>query len=896
MRRQPGSGGGPRGPGGVGGGRQGGMGGRGGGGGGGGGGGPRGPLSQYGPAANDQFRMMGHGPGPGPGGPPPQGRGGPQWDHQQGGGRMRRNLDMGPSPYEPQNQHRPPNDQLGPGQFPPHGSMNNVMNNNFPPGMRNRGLPPPPPPPHLRGPGGPPMMYPSHRGPPGGQPPPPPPPPPPLPKNSYGGPPRPPGPGHYAQMSGLQPPNYNLQQQQNNLPPNGHFQQPPPQHGQFSHNSQQQHMRQPPPPNMPHQPNQQYPPFPPNQQQQQQPSFSPPGLPHPPNHHPQMLNPQQRHPTQIQHSQPMQHNMQSSGPCAGYPPNMQQTRHPQGLQPPPQAHPSVQPIHQSNLPNENTQPASADNTWTEHMAPTGIPYYYNTVTGVSTYDRPATLPATSAIANSTNNGNGPPKTTSPTDSTKLIWHTYTDESTGKKYYSDGVTTTWTRPPELPPEEDSSKTSTAATSANGSHKRTSATVDEENDESSKPRKPKKKKLSNDPSSSTPYNSKTEAIAAFKGLLLAKDIAPTTKWNDVVRICADDARWEACTTLGERKQALAEYQTKRANELRDVKRQEKVRAKEAYQRLLNDMLPTAKGFTPGTSRFMDVRDSLAKDDRFYAVDDETAREELFYDFVEELRKREERTKRNKKREAKEAFLAFLKVREEDGKLTFASTWPSFLSSLDETERNDSRFSVSPNLSDSDRQLYFADYVIELQTIEDEKRRRIRDARRRAEKAQRDAYRILLRTMAEAGSILPSTRWRSVEEKVASDPSFEPVQAQGREVPRELFDDFVREWNDEYRRDRATLNRVLSLSKTDFKVDDSTTMDDFTNKLLDLSGPSPDLYGEVRRILNRENPLSSTRLFFDELRAEKVVVLKKDDESSEDEGEIVEEGEVEETKKAT
>jgi len=224
------------------------------------------------------------------------------------------------------------------------------------------------------------------------------------------------------------------------------------------------------------------------------------------------------------------------------------------------------------------------------------------------------------------------------------------------------------------------------------------------------------------------------------------------------------------------------------------------------------------------------------------------------------------------------------------------PSFLSSLDETERNDSRFSVSPNLSDSDRQLYFADYVIELQTIEDEKRRRIRDARRRAEKAQRDAYRILLRTMAEAGSILPSTRWRSVEEKVASDPSFEPVQAQGREVPRELFDDFVREWNDEYRRDRATLNRVLSLSKTDFKVDDSTTMDDFTNKLLDLSGPSPDLYGEVRRILNRENPLSSTRLFFDELRAEKVVVLKKDDESSEDEGEIVEEGEVEETKKAT
>ena len=218
--------------------------------------------------------------------------------------------------------------------------------------------------------------------------------------------------------------------------------------------------------------------------------------------------------------------------------------------------------------------------------------------------------------------------------------------------------------------------------------------------------------------------------------------------------------------------------------------------------------------------------------------------------------------------------------------------FLSSLEEIEKNDSRFSVSANLSDSDRQLYFADYVIELQTAEDEKRRRIRDARRRAEKAQRDAYRTMLRTMAEAGSINPSTRWRGMEDKVSSDPSFEPVQAQGREVPRELFEDFVAEWNDEYRRDRATLTRVLGLGKGEFKVDETTTLDGFTNKLLDLSGPSSDLYGEVRRMLNRDNPLSSTRLFFNELRTENVAVVKDGNESSEDEGEIVEDGEVGET----
>ncbi len=187
-----------------------------------------------------------------------------------------------------------------------------------------------------------------------------------------------------------------------------------------------------------------------------------------------------------------------------------------------------------------------------------------------------------------------------------------------------------------------------------------------------RRPKKKKSDRGGDAISLYANKAEAVAAFKGLLLAKDIAPSTKWADVVRVCSDDPRWDACSTMGERKQALAEYQTKRANELKDVKRQEKVRAREAYHRLLTDVLPSSKTFTPGTSRFIDVRDSLSKDDRFYAVEDETIREELFYEWVEELRKKQERSKHNKKREAKDGCLKYLKGKEEEGKLTFASTW--------------------------------------------------------------------------------------------------------------------------------------------------------------------------------------------------------------------------------
>lgn len=307
-------------------------------------------------------------------------------------------------------------------------------------------------------------------------------------------------------------------------------------------------------------------------------------------------------------------------------------------------------------------PAKSTSGWTEHKSPAGVPYFYNSVTGVSTYERPVELggavsaasPATASSATT-----APSNQSTHNNPKQAKWQTYTDESTGKKYYSDGVTTTWTRPPDLPPESSEGNKTTPTKS----NKRTS--------DADMTSTKKRKKVDKSDSISL-YANKAEAIAAFKGLLLAKDIAPTTKWNDVQRICSDDIRWNACTTAGERKQALAEYQTKRANELRDVKRQEKVRAKEAYTRLLTEVLTSNKSFTPGTSRFMDVRDLLSKENAFHAVEDETTREELFYEWVEEMQKKEERLKRNKKRDAKENFVKYLRGMEEEGRLTFASTW--------------------------------------------------------------------------------------------------------------------------------------------------------------------------------------------------------------------------------
>lgn len=756
---------------------------------------------------------------------------------------------------------------------PPHPNYNGVPRNDRGQwenrgGGSGPGLPPPPPPRggRMMGPGNgggnQPMMN-NH-----GQQPPPPPPPPPRPNHmNMNGPPMMIGGGYPPNQ---QPPfnnnmgpthqQHHINMQQMQMPPG----QPPPPHGQppFLSNGVPSNMMR-------------------SQNQMQQPYGQ--GLVPltQPQHMNQLMLPQQQQ--QYQQHHPSQMNMQLLAPPGMTIPQPQQysTYQPQQPQSMQQPQPQQPPNMQQQIPQSATSASTVALSagWTEHKSPTGVPYYYNTITKVSTYDRAVALGGGSTSSTMT-----PPPPAAAMSVSK--WQTFTDENTGKKYYSDGVQTTWIRPASLFSEEDVPPPSTK--------KKKSGETFENDDRSSRP---KKKKIGDDVSL---YANKAEAVAAFKGLLLAKDIAPSTKWADVVRVCSDDTRWEACTTMGERKQALAEYQTKRANELKDVKRQEKVRANEAYQRLLTDVLPALKTFLPGTSRFMDVRDLLSKDDRFYAVEDETTREESFFEWVEELRKKEERTKHNKKREAKEGCIKYLKGKDEEGKLTFASTWSSFMSSLTDSEKSDPRFQLSTNMNETDRQLYFADYIIELSNMEDEKRRRIRDARQRAEKAQRDAFRERLIELAKAGMITPETRWRSVEDKVANDPTYGPVQVQGRDVARELFEDFVYDWREEYRRDKVTLFIVWDMREKDFDfVDDGKeNVDKFGKMMLEWSSKSSELYGEIRRISNREVPLSSIHLFFNDCRTmfvsmnngseSKRLRNNNGDESSEDEGEI-EDGEI-------
>eukprot|EP00751_Fragilariopsis_kerguelensis_P023796 CAMPEP_0170878998 /NCGR_PEP_ID=MMETSP0734-20130129/31404_1 /TAXON_ID=186038 /ORGANISM="Fragilariopsis kerguelensis, Strain L26-C5" /LENGTH=894 /DNA_ID=CAMNT_0011261899 /DNA_START=1 /DNA_END=2685 /DNA_ORIENTATION=- len=561
---------------------------------------------------------------------------------------------------------------------------------------------------------------------------------------------------------------------------------------------------------------------------------------------------------------------------------------------------------QSSIPTTTVANSKAKNStvqeigeaWKEYTAPGGVKYYHNALLKESTYHKPDVLRKKEQANNSDHTKNS--------SSQKRAWQEHQDANTGKFYYSDGVSTTW----EKPVDYISPDTIVANTSL--------ASEREERNNRKLPLKKKKRsstaasslsagKINDNTDKGDSFANKKEAITAFKGLLLAKAISPTLKWNEVIKSCQSDSRWEPLEevlSMGERKQALAEYQTKRTNEIRNDQRQERVRAKEAFGQLLVDVLPPVSGFSARSSRFIDVRKALSKDDRFYAVENEATRESLFLDFCDEYKKRQERKKRSRKWEAQDSFKSFLQEIEEGGTLTYASTWESFLVSLPEKDKADSRFATSVLLSNSDRQLHFADFVIELQKLEDDKRRRIRDARCRAEKAQRDKYRELLHQMAVVGKIFPSSRWREIEGLLLKDDAFKMVEGQNRDSPRELFETFVDKWDLMYRRERSFLCRLLhSPGKLEVVISAGTTYDSFKNSITNQASYSSEIQNETFRIINKDDPVSSACLLHNELTARSIDNTRSvdnkpykgsrrgstRDDSSEDEGEIVEDREL-------
>lgn len=517
------------------------------------------------------------------------------------------------------------------------------------------------------------------------------------------------------------------------------------------------------------------------------------------------------------------------------------------------------------------QQQQQSNCWSEHSAPNGTKYYYNATTGESTYERPAELggPEPNKVVASKAAATTMEQSTTHK---KAVWKEYKDPTSGKFYYSDGQTSSWEKPVELPllDEQKQQTSSTADTSTIPTARK------------------------------SPFASKEEAEQAFRTILIEKKIGPTAKWTEVVKLCSSSLKWDACSQMlasGSKKQILAEYQAKKDKEDKETKRLLLQNARREFRELLQQKIPTIPAIVSYTEHkyILDsfLTSSSTNKSSNNLILDETARQELFYDYIEELKKQSERIRDAKKRAAQASFQEFL----QEKKLLPTHTWASFRASLSEKDLLDKRFQVSEEMTDLDRQIFFSQEIQVLQHAQEEELRQIREAKRRQEKIQRDEYRNNLADLARQGIITITSRWNYAVEDViysSSEEIFRSLKDQDPQLPRDIFEDFVQDIREVYLQDYPLLEEWIASSKFHVAVNDdettSTSLEEFRSALLEAAFKNNNVL-ECKRILNRE-PVSSATLLFNELvvaaksafAAKAAATLTKEEES-EDEGEILE-----------
>ena len=118
----------------------------------------------------------------------------------------------------------------------------------------------------------------------------------------------------------------------------------------------------------------------------------------------------------------------------------------------------------------------------------------------------------------------------------------------------------------------------------------------------------------------------AIAQFKARLSELEIPARTSFAQLQRSIGQDPAFVAVRTQGERKQAYAEYQTKRAAEERDLERKRVAAAKSAFSALLSEY---RNALTPDTP-YATATQLLAREPRYKALD-ETTRLEVYGDWI-------------------------------------------------------------------------------------------------------------------------------------------------------------------------------------------------------------------------------------------------------------------------
>ncbi|XP_072265713.1 pre-mRNA-processing factor 40 homolog B isoform X3 [Pyxicephalus adspersus] len=477
--------------------------------------------------------------------------------------------------------------------------------------------------------------------------------------------------------------------------------------------------------------------------------------------------------------------------------------------------------------------------WTEHKAPDGRTYYYNTETKQSTWEKPDELKSKTELLFSQCN-----------------WKEYKSD-TGKSYYYNSQTkeSRWTKPKDLEElevlikQEEEARVDHENQSAASSPHSTAPSSDTEMTPTEEIRvtQPSVPELTNtteiesmqedsgvyqteitnsnssqmeDGNKIEPektcyhWNTKEEAKQLFKELLKDKGVSSNASWEQAMKMIINDPRYSALPKLSEKKQAFNAYKSQREKE---EKEETRLRAKEAKERLQRFLEQHDK--MTSTTRYRKAEQMFA-DQEVWSVVPERDRKEIYDDVLFFLAKKEkEQAKQLRKRNVQ----ALKNILDNMSNVSFQTTW----SEAQQYLMDNPMFAEDEELQNMDKEdalICFEEHIRTLEKDEAEEKEKSRLRERRQQRKNRESFQVFLDELHETGQLHSMSTWMELYPFVSTDFRFANMLGQTGSTPLDLFKFYVEDLKARFHDEKKIIKDILK--DRNFGVEVNTTFEDFAH----------------------------------------------------------------------
>ncbi|XP_061470838.1 pre-mRNA-processing factor 40 homolog B isoform X1 [Rhineura floridana] len=469
--------------------------------------------------------------------------------------------------------------------------------------------------------------------------------------------------------------------------------------------------------------------------------------------------------------------------------------------------------------------------WTEHRAPDGRVYYYNSETKQSSWEKPDELKSKAELLLS-----------------HCPWREYRSE-TGKPYYynTQSKESRWTRPRELddiealikeeeeeaerqqqpqqpetplsgPASPSPSSAATSDTEGTGGvegretpgTEGVPAAAEEEITSSCDP----VRRDEEDRGAGNAWSNKEEAKQAFKELLKDKGVPASASWEQAMKLISNDPRFSALPKLSEKKQAFNAYKAQRDKEEKEEARLRAKEAKEELQRFLEQ-----HNKMNSTTRYRKAEQMFGELE-VWAMVPERDRKEIYDDVLFFLAKKEkEHTKQLRKRNIQ----ALKSILDSMSRVSFQTTW----SEAQQYLMDNPSFAEDEDLQNMDKEdalICFEEHIRTLEREEEEEREHGRLRERRQQRKNREAFQAFLDELHESGRLHSMSTWMELYPSLSTDRRFANMLGQPGSTPLDLFKFYVEDLKARFHDEKKIIKDILK--DRSFSVEVNTTFEDFAH----------------------------------------------------------------------